>query len=261
MMKRALLSLLPLLSFASAQEPGEPEPPKKEIPQYVLDLRNLTEEENKAYGEHFYRANTLFKQKRIFECLEEIEKAHAIYDKNPATLNLQGACYVEFRAFEKARLAFAKAEKASPDNFNVRFNVAEISFVSKNFTEGLKQFEALLEDAKKGAGSAGMLPILKFKTLLCRLKTGDMEGARELIADRDFLDDTPLFYYGKAALAYSDDKGPEAEEWLARANRIFRDQQLLAPWQDTLIEFGYIKSFYGGDLEVDVGGIPDTSDE
>ena len=39
----------------------------------------------------------------------------------------------------------------------------------------------------------------------------------------------------------------KAEEWLAMAGRIFRDPNVLAPWQDTLVEYGYIKSFYGED--------------
>ena len=91
--------------------------------------------------------------------------------------------------------------------------------------------------------------------LLCKIKTDDMTGAEAIVAKTDFLDDSPLFYYGKAALEYAKDNGAEAEVWLARAGRIFRteDGGLLAPWQDTLIEFGYIKSFYGGDLEVESG--------
>jgi hypothetical protein len=39
----------------------------------------------------------------------------------------------------------------------------------------------------------------------------------------------------------------KAEEWLAIAGRIFQDPNVLAPWQDTLVEYGYIKSFYGDD--------------
>ena len=35
---------------------------------------------------------------------------------------------------------------------------------------------------------------------------------------------------------------------LARAGRIFQSPEVLAPWQDTLVEYGYIKSFYGNDL-------------
>jgi hypothetical protein len=30
------------------------------------------------------------------------------------------------------------------------------------------------------------------------------------------------------------------------AGRVFANPAVIAPWQDTLIEFGYIESFYGG---------------
>jgi hypothetical protein len=100
-----------------------------------------------------------------------------------------------------------------------------------------------------------MIPLIEFKILLCKIKTDDISGAEDIVAKTDFLDDSPLFYFGKAALEYAKDNGVGAETWLARAGRIFRtdDGGLLAPWQDTLIEFGYIKSFYGGDLEVESG--------
>lgn len=270
-MKRLLLSFASLSLLVPAQDTPPQNDPAAEAevpaeakaetearkPQYILDLESLTAEEKQEYQNLFIRADSLFKQKRIFECLEVLEELHEIYDKNPATLNLQGACYVEFRAFDKARVAFAKTEKASPNNFNVRFNLAEIEFVSENFDEALKKFEALLDEGQEGEINPGMLPILKFKTLLCRLKADDVEGARELISDLDFLDDSPLYYYGNAALAYHAGEGRKAEQWLGRVSRIFRDNpSLLAPWQDTLIEFGYIKSFYGGDLEVENSSIP-----
>ncbi len=81
-------------------------------------------------------------------------------------------------------------------------------------------------------------------TRSCKIKTGDLAGAEAIVAETDFLDDSPLFYFGKAALHYAKDDGVGAETWLARATRIFRSSNggLLAPWQDTLIEFGYIKS-------------------
>jgi hypothetical protein len=39
----------------------------------------------------------------------------------------------------------------------------------------------------------------------------------------------------------------KAEEWLAMASRVFENPDIISPWQDTLVEFGYIKSFYGED--------------
>ena len=57
------------------------------------------------------------------------------------------------------------------------------------------------------------------------------------------------FRFAQAAIAYDDKDLVKAEEWLARASRIFTNPEVLAPWQDTLVEFGYIKSFYGGELK------------
>ena len=257
-MRTFITSLLATSLLVTAQD--EPaveadEPKKEEKPQFVIDLEALSQDDAVAYTNAFRRANYLFQQKRIFESLEAVEELEAIYSKNPASLTLRGACYVEFRAFDKARMCFAKALKSTPDNFNVRFNLAEIEFVTKNYAKSLEILDTLLQEAGDTGAKSTMIPLINFKILLCKIKTDDIGGAEGIVAKTDFLDDSPLFYYGKAALEYANDNGVGAETWLARAGRIFRtdDGGLLAPWQDTLIEFGYIKSFYGGDLEVESG--------
>ena len=88
---------------------------------------------------------------------------------------------------------------------------------------------------------------MEFKILLCKNKLGKKEEVTILAEKYDFLDDSPFYYYAKAALAYDAKDLVKAEEWLATAGRIFQDPNVLAPWQDTLIEYGYIKSFYGSD--------------
>ena len=257
-MKIFITSLFATALLVSAQDEPAADakrPKKREKPQFVIDLEALSKEDSIAYSNAFRRANSLFQQKRIFESLEALEEVDEIYAKNPASLTLRGACYVEFRAFDKARLVFAKSLKISPGNFNVRFNVAEIEFVTKNYAKALEILEPLVLEAKKNKATETMTPLIKFKIALCKIKTEDLAGAEAIVAEADFLDDSPLFYFGKAALHYAKDDGVGAEKWLARATRIFRSPNggLLAPWQDTLIEFGYIKSFYGGDLEVESG--------
>ena len=92
---------------------------------------------------------------------------------------------------------------------------------------------------------------MEFKILLCKKKLG-LDDDVLILADKyDYLDDSPYYYYCKAALAYEEENLIEAEQWLARAKRIFRDPNVLAPWQDTLVEYGYIKSFYGEDEVTD----------
>lgn len=252
---KKLLSFLFLITFlASAQENSAPaEEAEKQTTQlrYITELEALTSQQKRQYFIHYKEAERFFNQKRIFECLHELHSLDLIYDGNPASLNLQGACYVEFRNFDKARKIFAKALSSNPGNFNIRFNIAEIDFVTKDYSKSLKQFQDLIQEAEAVNHSSSMLPLIKFKIQLCMLKTGDMEGAEQMMEGSDFLDDTPFFYYGNAALEYHADRGIKAEVWLARAGRIFKNTKITAPWQDTLIEFGYIKSFYGGDLEVE----------
>ncbi|MFP6856780.1 MAG: hypothetical protein VCA73_05875, partial [Roseibacillus sp.] len=72
------------------------------------------------------------------------------------------------------------------------------------------------------------------------------DEARKLAEKYDYLDDNPFYYYANSALAYFDKKEADAERWRATARRIFRTASILAPWEDTMIEYGYVKSFYGG---------------
>jgi hypothetical protein len=89
--------------------------------------------------------------------------------------------------------------------------------------------------------------LIEFKIMLCKNKLGKKDEVMILSEKYDFLDDSPYYYYAKAALEYEVNNLVKAEEWLAIASRIFEDPNVLAPWQDTLVEYGYIKSFYGGE--------------
>ena len=252
-MKNITLALLASTICLSAQKPDAPEAKVPETPQWILDINALSEDDQKEYGEKAGRCKHLFDQKRIFECLAEIRKTEAIYDGNPGIMNLQGACYVEFRNFEKALASFNKALEIQKGDFNVRFNIAEIKFVSQDYKAALTDLETLFAEAENEPKYESMIPLIDFKIILCKLKLKDVEGATAIVDKFDFLSDSPIFYYGKAALEYNADNAVEAERWLARARKIFRNPKILAPWQDTLIEFGYIKSFYGGDLDVESG--------
>ena len=67
----------------------------------------------------------------------------------------------------------------------------------------------------------------------------------------DEWDDSPFYYYSRAAILYHNDEKLEAEKMLRNVRFVWRNDNSLAAWQDTLIEFGYIRSFYGGDIAED----------
>jgi tetratricopeptide (TPR) repeat protein len=189
----------------------------------------------------------LYGQKRIFESLNEIAEAEKIQKEYPGTLNLKGLCYLEFRDFKIAREHFVAALALSPKDGKIIFNLAELDFVTKNWVSCEKNFnEALLLTNEK---EMQLTRLIEFKLLLAKIKLNKTEEVETLSKKYSFHDDSPFHYYAEAAMAYEKEDGEKAEEWLRICRRVFRKPELLAPWQDTMIEYGYIRSFYGGDLE------------
>ncbi|MCH7225570.1 tetratricopeptide repeat protein [Haloferula sp. A504] len=240
-----LLILLTAIAPVAAQDNDKPE---KRLQGWEEDFLNLPEDRRKEFAERINKARELFGQKRIFETIEELKAAEKIFADSPDVENMLGACQVEFRAFDKAMEHFDRANSLSPGNASVLFNIAEVHFVTKNWTEAERNFErvlALVEDDEK---QKALYHLTEFKLMLCMIKSGKLDEARKMVGKYDFMVDTPFPFYAEAAIAYHDGDDLKAEAALARASRVFRNPQLLAPWHDTLMEFGYIKSFYGGDL-------------
>ncbi len=206
---------------------------------------NLPEERRKEFIKHLGEANRIFQQKRIFETIEEVDKAAAIFKDNPEIYNLRGSCFVEMRSFDKALAEFEKAAALAKDNPSIEFNIGEVHFVTKQWQKSCDIFEKVMKLLP--ADSIALSRLTEFKILLCKMKLGKKDEVTIMSEKYDFLDDSPYYYYAKAAVAYEANNLVKAEEWLAMAGRIFNDANVIAPWQDTLVEYGYIKSFYGDD--------------
>ncbi len=245
-MKSFPLFLLLALATPSYAQDQAANPDVVELLPSQKAFLNLSEDKRKEFMEHLSEATRYFQQKRIFESLESLEEAEKVFEDSSEILNLRGSNFVEMRAFQKAEAAFKKALEINPTNTSIRFNLAETKFVTRNWQEAHDLFTDLLKDIP--AEQIPLSRLIEYKIFLCNIK---LDKEAEVIAQAEkygYLDDSPYYYYAKAALSYQDDDLLEAEEWLARANRIFRDPAIIAPWQDTLVEFGYIKSFYGGEV-------------
>lgn len=203
------------------------------------EFTNLSAEKRNEFAKTYDEAARFFQQKRIFEALEKIDAAERIFPGSAALLNLKGIALIEFRAFDKANAAFDRALEITPDAPGVLFNKAEVSFVTHNWKDAAERFEALLP--RLTAGDVGLVRLIHYKILLAKLKLGRIDEARILANKYDYLDDSPYYYYAQASLAFHDGKPEAAQQWLARATRIFRTPVLLSPWQDTLMEFNRSK--------------------
>lgn len=235
----------------SSAETGSPQP--AEAPQaaqaemlpHQKAFLNLAEERRKDFSKYLMEANRLFQQKRIFETLEQLQKAEAIFKDSPEIYNLRGSCYVEMRSFEKALADFTSALELSKSNPSIRFNIGEVYFVMREWQKAHDVFDQVL--AEIPPQNVALSRLIEFKMLLCKNKLGKKDEVKILAEKYDFLDDSPYYYYAKAALEYDSNNSLKAEVLLATAARIFQDPNVLAPWQDTMVEYGYISSFYGGE--------------
>lgn len=250
----SLLLLLALSSSSFAQEGNatiEAAPPiaaPNELSPNQQAFLNLPQQSREDFVKHLGEATRLFQQKRVFETMEELDKAYKIFPDSPEIYNLRGSCFVEMRAFPKAIDDFKKAATFTKDNPSIDFNIAEVYFCTKEWKKALELFEKIDKQLKKTAGdNIALGRLVEFKMLLCMKKLGMKDEVKALANKFDFQDDSPFYYYAQAALEYDANNLVKAEEWLAMAGRVFQDPNILAPWQDTLVEYGYIKSFYGDD--------------
>ena len=235
------ITLLGLITPLAAQ--NEVNPTEKKRTAYQEAFSNLPEEKRKEFVKYFQEASRLFQQKRIFETLEEIDKAQKIFTESPELYNLRGSCYVEMRSFDKALVEFEKARVISPYDLSLKFNIAEVNFVTGEWKKSADLFEEVLKVIP--ANSVAMARLTEFKIMLCKKKLGLTDEVMILSKKYDFMDDSPYYYFAEAALAYDRNDSAKAEEWLGIASRVFRDPTVISAWQDAFVEYGYFKSFHG----------------
>lgn len=245
-MKLSLILVIALTfsNFLAIAQDDAPAAEKQMAP-WQTEFLNLPEKKRAEFLQHFKKSTQLFQQTRIFECIEELNEASEIFKNSPEIYNLLGACQVEFRAFDRALAYFKKALAITPDNVSVLFNIGEVQFVTKQWEQAASSFEEILATMGDDEAQMQTQRLVEFKLMLCNIKLGKVEEAKQMADKYDYFDDSPYPYYAKAALAYLDDDELAAETEIARAARIFGSSGMITPWQDTLMEFGYIKSFFG----------------
>ncbi len=243
-----LASASPLMAQTAVITPEKKASVEQALSPNQKAFLNMPEEKRKEFSQHYSESSRLFQQKRIFETMDEIAKAQKIFSDSPEMYNLLGSCYIEIRAFDKALIEFEKARKLAPTESSIKFNIAEVYFVTGEWQKSIDAFGEIFDGMS--TSNVAMARLIEFKVMLCKKKLGLKDEAMVMSKKYDFMDDSPYYYFAEAALAYDQSDMVKAEEWLAMASRIFNseaDKITISAWQDTFVEYGYIKSFYGND--------------
>ena len=202
-------------------------------------VAKLSSEERGKLRDHLKSASDYVARDRLADAFRELDAAEALAPELYSVWNLRGAAWVRLKDVAKARAAFTKANQMSPGSWDVRFNLAELLFVEHQFAKARTTFAGILEDHPRIPST--QYDLISFKIFLCLIREGNKEVAAKVEKRFEYLDDTPAFYYAKAARAYEMNDKIEASSWIASAGRIFTPAQNQV-YLDSLIELGWVQS-------------------
>src|SRR5919204_6147475 len=87
-----------------------------------------------------------FDANNFSEALKELDEIDARQPDLAESQNLRGVIYMRQRIYDKAEAALFEAVRIDPKFWNARFNLAEIPFLEKNWSEARNRFQDLLSN-------------------------------------------------------------------------------------------------------------------
>lgn len=223
-------------------------------------LQKLNQEQRDKYSELHGEVTNYMSSVRLQESLQKLSEMDALVGEPLVDIeNLRGAVYTKMRDFAKAREHFQKAHELDKESFHPKFNLAEMDFVEKKYEPAISAFTALIaqnEALKKAAAAkhtedireaqtrqfTSTTQLMQFKLLICQAQLKNVTAAEEILNQyAPYDNDSPAYYFAKAALDYAADKKEEGDEWVASAKSIYPGN-LLDVYMDSLVEMGWIST-------------------
>ena len=172
------------------------------------------------------------------QALKELDAIDARQPDLAESHNLRGVILMRQAEYDQAEAALQKALATDPKFWNARFNLAEIPFLKKDWTEARKRFEGLLEGNSELQGEAAQL--IQYKVLLTYLLEGKENMVDSIMAKFELTPDTPAVHYSNAAIAFQHKKEQEAKDLLTAAEKKF-SPQLNKLFAESLYEVGWLQ--------------------
>lgn len=208
-----------------AQQPATPASP----PQVPQEVRMKLQE-----------AYELQQTQKYADAVQKLDEVEALAPELPELYNMRGSLYLTpaLRDFDKAQELLDKAESMNPNSLAPKFNKAELQFVRQEWAGAEKAFQNLLENFPKLPAAVRHLTI--YKLLICEVKLGKTELAEKRLKENfTFMDDSPAYYFGNAAIAFGKKDEAAAKDWLARAAAIYKPDEQSA-YMDSLMEARWV---------------------
>ncbi len=172
------------------------------------------------------------------EALQQLDAIDARQPDLAESQNLRGVIFMRQSLYEKAEAALYRAVELDPKFWNARFNLAEIPFLQKNWTEARTRFQSLLaSNSAELQGEATQL--IQYKILLTYILQGKENMVDSLLSKFELSNSTPAVQYGNAAMAFQRKDEKAAKDAIAAAEKNF-SPALNKLFAESLYEIGWM---------------------
>ena len=243
----ALIALLPAPA-ATAEDATVPQGEQQKemntenLPMWLVEFSNLPRKDREKYLQGFARAKEFFQKGDWHSCILEITNCEIIFNKNPNSWNLRLSCLIELKDLEHADEYLAKVKEAAPKDSVTLLNIANLHLVRGEFQECITEMNNIIRTLPYDTEEE-LINIMRFRILLSHLMLGHEDQAEAIIKGLTPLDDTPLYYYGKAAINIFHGNRREAMMDVNSANNIFSKGQATVPYQRGITACGLIDKY------------------
>jgi tetratricopeptide (TPR) repeat protein len=172
------------------------------------------------------------------DALQKLDAIDARQPDVPAALNLRGVAWMRLTEYRLAETALRKAREIDPDFWEARFNLAEVAFLTGDWTEARRRFTALMAEPNEHLEGATS-DLIQFKILLTFLLEDKEKLDGPVLEKLNASLGSPAPYYAKAALALKQKNRQEAKAWMAKAASEF-PPQLNKLFAESFYEVGWL---------------------
>jgi Tfp pilus assembly protein PilF len=166
------------------------------------------------------RASSELESSQLEDAVGDASRCIALDSKNVRALEVRAHAYAKEKLWDRAERDYAAANDIAP-SAAYRFQMAEIRFVEKDYSNARPRFTQLVNEPSLG-------DLARYKIFLCDLLAGhDLIAARDL-ADLDSRPTQPSFSYGHATWFLFHNDRTSATQLFSRASHLYGEttQQL-----------------------------------
>jgi tetratricopeptide (TPR) repeat protein len=167
--------------------------------------------------------------------LKKVDEMLAKEPDNLAGLNLRGAVLVRKKDYEAAEASFARILAIDSKNSVAHFNLAEVSFLRKDYAKAKGHFTHFMEVKGNEQNALG-----RYKIFLCDLLGSDPSPAMKLLETLEPTISNPLYYFAHAAAEFKQQRPEKGREFIQSAFGIYPGG-MNAAFADSMVELGWIK--------------------